>query len=107
MAVGTPSTDLGGPAMTSWPLPQELSSWVLLLASALDARQHERFAAVLTGALFARGRRTVTSWLRAAGITEGFQPCYYLLSGLARRADALARLVLLRVILPVAAGRRG
>jgi len=80
---------------------------VLLLASTLDARLHGRFAALVGGALFAKGRRTVTSWLRAAGITAGFKPCYYLLSVLARRADELARLVLLRAALPVAAARTG
>jgi hypothetical protein len=89
--------------MTSWPLPQELSSWVLLLTSALGARQHERFTALVSGALFARGRRTVTSWLRAAGITTDFKPCYWLLSSLAHRTDELARLVLLRGLLPVVA----
>src|SRR4051812_1619371 len=101
MAVATPSTDLGGPAMTSWPLPQELSSWVLLLASVLDARYHQRLAALVSGVLFARGRRTVTAWLRAAGVAAGFRAYYRLLPGLARRADELARLVLLRVALPV------
>lgn len=93
--------------MTSWPLPQELSTWFHLLAAALDARQQQRLLALLAGVLFARGRRTVTSWLRAAGITEEFRPCYYLLSGLARRTDELARLVLLRVALPAVAGRSG
>src|SRR5262245_29273619 len=105
MAVATPATSFGGPAMTSWPLPQELSTWFHLLAAALDARQQQRLLALLAGALFARGRRTVTRWLRAAGITEGFRPCYYLLSSLARRTDELARLVLLRLALPVAATR--
>jgi hypothetical protein len=107
MVIATPSTDLGGPAMTSWPLPQELSSWVLLLTSALDARQHQRFTALVGGALFARGRRTVTSWLRAAGITADYKPCYYLLSSLARGTDELARLLLLRVALPAVAPRDG
>jgi hypothetical protein len=93
--------------MTSWPLPQELSSWVLLLASTLDARQQQRLAALVSGALFARGRRTVTSWLRAAGITASFRAYYRLLPALARRADELARLVLLRVALPAAAARGG
>jgi Transposase DDE domain len=93
--------------MTSWPVPQELSSWLLLLASVLDARQYERFTALVGGVLFARGRRTVTSWLRAAGITADFKPCYYLLSSLARRTDELARLVLLRVALPAVAPRDG
>src|SRR5947209_6372599 len=103
MAVATPVIVFRGPAMTSWPLPQALSSWLLLLTHALDARQRERFTALVGGALFARGRRTVTSWLRAAGITTDFKPCYWLLSSLARRTDELARLVLLRVLLPVVA----
>jgi DDE superfamily endonuclease len=107
MAVATPSTDLGGPAMTSWPLPQELSSWVLLLASVLDARYHQRLSALVPGVLLARGRRTVTAWLRAAGVAAGFRAYYRLLPGLARRADELARLVLLRVALPVVAARGG
>src|ERR1043166_3627434 len=106
MAGATPATSFGGPAMTSWPPPPECSRWSHLLAAALDARQQQRLLALLAGALFAKGRRTVTSWLRAAGITEEFRPCYYLLSGLARRTDELARLVLLRVALP-AAGRSG
>jgi hypothetical protein len=84
-----------------------LSSWLLLLTHALDARQHHRFLALAGGALFARGRRTVTSWLRASGITADFKPCYWLLAGLARRTDELARLVLLRVALPVVAPRDG
>jgi len=91
--------------MPSWPLPPELSTWVVTLAAVLDARQRQRFAALVTGLLFARGRRTVTAWLRAAGIAADFRPCYYLLSSLARWADELARLVLLRIALPVAAGR--
>src|SRR3954454_5968350 len=113
MAVATPATVLRGPAMTSWPLPQELSSWLLLLTHAPGTRQQQRFLGLVGGALFARGRRTVTrwaragrrfpavaagalsargrrpvtSWLRAAGITAAFKPCSWLLSSLARRTD--------------------
>jgi DDE superfamily endonuclease len=86
--------------MTFSQLPQELAAWILGLAATLDARQQQRFLALLTGALFARGRRTVTSWLRAAGITHDFRPCYYLLSSLGRRADEMARRLLLRIVLP-------
>ena len=89
------------------PMPPELSAWVVTLAAVLDARQQQRFAALVAGLLFARGRRTVTRWLRAAGLAADFRPCYYLLSGLGRLADELARLVLLRVALPLAAGRSG
>jgi DDE superfamily endonuclease len=86
--------------MTFSQLPQDLAAWIFFLATTLDARQQQRFLALLTGALFARGRRTVTSWLRAAGITHDFRPCYYLLSSLGQRADEMARRLLLRIALP-------
>jgi hypothetical protein len=86
--------------MTFSQLPHDLAAALLLLSTTLDARQQQRFLALLTGALFARGRRTVTSWLRAAGITHDFRACYYLLSSLARPIDEIARLLLLRIVLP-------
>ena len=48
---------------TQW-LPVSLVVWITALAGALDARQQVRFVALCTGLLFARGRRTVASWLR-------------------------------------------
>ena len=50
---------------TQW-LPVSLVVWITALAGTLDARQQVRFVALCTGLLFARGRRTVASWLRAA-----------------------------------------
>ena len=51
---------------TQW-LPVSLVVWITALAGTLDARQQVRFVALCTGLLFARGRRTVASWLRACG----------------------------------------
>ena len=48
---------------TQW-LPVSLVVWITALAGTLDARQQVRFVALCTGLLFARGRRTVASWLR-------------------------------------------
>ena len=48
---------------TQW-LPVSLVVWITALAGTLDARQQVRFIALCTGLLFARGRRTVASWLR-------------------------------------------
>ncbi len=69
------------------PLWQDL---VAGMASFLHQRHAWRLAVLLLGALFARGRRTVTSWLRAARVGRGFAPFYYLLAALGRRADLLA-----------------
>src|SRR5947209_8142236 len=65
MVVAKPPSPLGEPALPLWQLPREVAAWLLPLALALDARQRHRLAALVTGLLFARGRRTVTSPLRA------------------------------------------
>src|SRR4051794_14510223 len=96
---------LGEPAMSLWQLPQEAAAWLLPLTCALDARQHQRLLALVSGLLFARGRRTVTSWLRAAGLADDFRACYGLVGRIGRRAEALARQLLLRVAVPLLAGK--
>jgi hypothetical protein len=48
-------------------LPAFLSSSFADLCAALDSHSASRLFLLLCDALFARGRRTVTSWFRAAG----------------------------------------
>jgi hypothetical protein len=57
-------------------LPALLSAWLTGIAGALDPRSAPRLLALFTGALFARGRRTVTSWFRAAAIADDYRPAY-------------------------------
>src|SRR6516225_9502792 len=64
------------------------------MASFLHQRHAWRLAVLLFGALFAKGRRTVTSWLRAAHVGHGFAAYYYFLSALGHHADFLAGLLL-------------
>ena len=64
------------------------------LAALLHARHAWRLQVLLRGALFAEGRRTVTSWLRAAGVGLGFAAFYYFLAALGRHAGPLAGLLL-------------
>jgi DDE superfamily endonuclease len=84
-------------------LPVALVVWITTLALALDARQQARFVRLCTGLLFARGRRTVTSWLRGCGAGRDFKRYYYLLGSVGRKTPALAGalLRLLRKRLPV------
>jgi hypothetical protein len=89
------------PAMPFSQLPARLSAWLAGIAGALDPRSAPRLLALLTGALFARGRRTVTSWFRAAGITDDFRPAYSALWAAGRRAEALATRLLGRVLRPL------
>jgi hypothetical protein len=82
---------------TQW-LPVSLVVWITALALTLDARQQERFVRLCTGLLFARGRRTVTSWLRGCAAGDDFKRYYYLLGSVGRKTSAIAG-ALLRILL--------
>jgi len=90
-------------------LPAALSAWFSQIVAALDRRSAPRLLRLLCGALFARGRRTVTAWFRAAGITDDFRPAYHALGAAGRRAQALAYRLLacaLRPLIRQAPGER-
>ena len=78
------------PAMPFSHLPVAVSAWFAQIVGVLDRRSAPRLALLLLGALFVRGRRTVTSWFCAAGIRDAFRPAYNALWAAGRRADALA-----------------
>jgi len=89
---------MGEPKManTNWECPNEWSEWSQWLAAGLHARNRWRLPVLLVGMLFARGRRTVSTWLRAAGVSDDFRCYYYFLAPLGRKAGLLAeRLVVL------------
>ena len=82
-------------------LPALLSACFHDLSAALDRRSAPRLFLLFCGALFARGRRTVTSWFRAAGIGRDFRPAYNALWAAGRRAEALAYRLLCLVLKPL------
>jgi DDE superfamily endonuclease len=86
-----------------WESPKEWSEWSEWLAAGLHARHRWRLPVLLSGILFARGRRTVTTWLRAAGISTDFADYYYFLASLGGKSESVASrlLVLLLRILPL------
>src|SRR5947209_5219541 len=88
-------------------LPALLSALLAPLAAALDRRSAPRLLRLLAGALFARGRRTVTSWLRAAGITTDFRRAYAALWAAGRRAEGLAFRLLRGTLAPLLARAPG
>src|SRR6476661_886578 len=79
-------------------LPPLWQACTARLAALLHGRHAWRLQLLLLGALFAKGRRTVTSWLRAARVGRGFAAYYYFLAALGRRADWLAGLLLRRAL---------
>jgi DDE superfamily endonuclease len=82
-------------------LPALLSAWLTDLTAALDRRSAPQLLQLFVGALFAKGRRTVTPWFRAAGITTDFRPAYNTLWAAGRHADALAYRLLCLVLKPL------
>jgi hypothetical protein len=84
-------------------LPALLSAWLAPIAAALERRSAPRLLRLLCGALFARGRRTVTSWFRAAGITTDFRRAYCALWATGRRAENLALRLLRGPLAPLLA----
>ena len=69
-------------ANVDWQCPSEWTEWGEWLAAGLHARNRWRLPVLLTGILFARGRRTVTTWLRAVGIRQDYADYYYFLAAL-------------------------
>jgi hypothetical protein len=64
------------------------------LCATLDPRNAWRVPILLVGVLFATGRRTVTSWFRAAAISAEYRPAYAALWSVGRRVDCCAVAVL-------------
>jgi len=86
--------------------PVEVALSVQSLAELLHAAHAWRLAPLLWGMLFSRGRRTVTSWLRAGGLGDDFQGYYYLLATVGRNVKSLAGAVLRLAVRTVHPGAR-
>jgi DDE superfamily endonuclease len=86
--------------MVAWQLPAELVAWIVALSGPLHGRLAWRLLPLLRGVLFAQGRRTVASWLRAAALGKDFRQYYYFLGSLGPRAGVIAA-VLLRLVVGV------
>ena len=81
-----------------WQCPEQWSEWGEWLAAGLHARNRWRLPVLLMGILFVGGRRTVTTWLRAAGVSDDFQDYYYCLAGLGRKIESVANRLLALIL---------
>ncbi len=73
-----------------WESPEQWSQWSEWLAVGLHARNRWRLPVLLVGILFASGRRTVTTWLRAAGVSDDYQGYFYFLAAIGRKSESIA-----------------
>jgi hypothetical protein len=88
---------------SSHPLPPSCH-WFPALASALDPRSAPRLAWLFVGAVLARGRRTVTSWIRAVGLSGEYRPCYTTVAAVGKKTDRIAAHLAREVVKPLVAG---
>lgn len=89
--------------MATWQCPQEWSEWSAWLAARLHGRCRWRLPAILGGILIAKGRRTVASWLRAAGIGLQFSDyCYFIVAVGSKATPTATQWLLLLRYLPAA-----
>jgi hypothetical protein len=88
---------------SSHPLPAPCQ-WFSRLAAALDRRSAPRLALLFLGAVLARGRRTVTSWIRAVGLSGHFQHCYTAVAAAGKKAETIAAFLVLTVVKPLLSG---
>ena len=70
--------------MASYRAPAEWQEWTEWMAAGLHGRSRWRLPVLMMGILFAGGRRVVTSWLRAAGVSPDYQDYYYFLGSVGR-----------------------
>jgi DDE superfamily endonuclease len=87
-------------------LPTELASWITQLACLLHATNAWRLRPLLVGMLFARGRLTVSSWLRAGELGHDYRNYYYFLGSLGRKVKTVATLLLQVVVSRIDPGPR-
>jgi hypothetical protein len=71
-------------------LPPFLTSAFCALARRLHKSTAARLPLLLAGMLLARGRRTVTSWFRAAGISDDYRQGYVTLCAVGRATEHMA-----------------
>lgn len=76
--------------MAVWTLPKIVADWCEVLTTALDQRNRKYLVTIILGMLLGSGRRTVSCWLRAAGVNHDWQDHYYFLQSLGRRAKRVA-----------------
>jgi len=89
-----------------WTSPNDWTEWSQWLAAGLHARNRWRLPLLLIGILFAQGRRTVTTWLRAAGVSDDYQDYYYFLAALGCKTESVATQLVILILRKLSLSQR-
>jgi hypothetical protein len=88
----------GEPMFTEWILPNSWQVVATKLTNVLHRRSAWRLYLIMIGILFAKGRKTITSWFRAAGIVRQYKAFYYFIGTMGRKSETIAT-VLFEIII--------
>jgi hypothetical protein len=77
--------------------------WFSALARALDPRSAPRLALLFLGAILARGRRTLSSWIRAARLSDQFRCCYTAVAAAGKRTELIGAYLVRELVKPLVA----
>lgn len=80
----------GEPMSNEWILPESWQVMLAALCGVLHQRSAWRLAVIFAGIIFAKGRKTITSWLRAAGISQQYQGFYYFIGSIGGKTEIVA-----------------
>jgi len=75
--------------------------WFSTLATALDPRSATRLAVLFLGVILARGRKTISQWIRAAKLSDQFRCCYTTVAAVGKRTERIAFAVLRELVKPL------
>lgn len=81
-----------------WECLDQWSEWSDWLAAGMHARNRWRLPVLMMGMLLARGRRTITSWLRGAGISDEHQDYYYFIISVGCNSKKIASQLVVLVL---------
>ena len=73
-----------------WIFPNNWQIWIVALGQVLHQRSAWRLSVIIVGIIFAKGRKTITSWFRAAGISQRYKAFYYFIGSIGRKTEIVA-----------------
>ena len=75
---------------TKWIFPDSWQIMIIAICSILHQRSAWRLSIIFAGIVFAKGRKTITSWFRAAGISKRYKAFYYFVGSIGQKTEIIA-----------------
>ena len=89
-----------------WIFPDSWQVLVVALYSVLHQRSAWRLSIIIAGIIFANGRKTITSWFRAAGVNQRYKAFYYFIGSIGQKTETITT-VLFEIMMNLIYKRNG